>query len=70
MLGFWVFKLFAVYVTDVRWMDGQKQRLLPLPYGRGNNNCYSNKLLLHACSHIKTTSLTKCIHNNKYKFLQ
>ena len=37
-LGLCVLELFAVYATDGhtdRQMDGQKQRLLPLPYGRG-----------------------------------
>jgi len=31
-LGFWVLELFAMYATNGR-TDGQKQRLLPLPYG-------------------------------------
>ena len=35
-LGLYVLKLFAMYATD-----GQKQRLLPPPYGRGHNNKYS-----------------------------
>ena len=35
-LGFWVLELFAMYATDRR-MDGQKQRLLPLLYGREHN---------------------------------
>jgi len=35
MLGLWVLELFAMYATDGR-TDRQKQRLLPLPYGRGN----------------------------------
>ena len=35
-LGLWVPKLFAMDAMD-RWMDRQKQRLLPLPYGRWHN---------------------------------
>jgi len=40
-LGLWVLELFVMYATDRRTdrqMDGQKQRLLPLPYGHGHNN--------------------------------
>jgi len=37
-LGFWVLELFAMYATD-----GQKQRLLPLRYGRGHNNGRTNE---------------------------
>ena len=36
-LGLCIVELFAMYATD-RQTDGQKQRLLPLPYGRGHNN--------------------------------
>jgi len=44
-LDLWVLELFAMYATDGqrdkrtdRRTDKQKQRLLPLPYGRGHNN--------------------------------
>ena len=36
-LGLCIMELFAMYAAD-RQTDGQKQRLLPLPYGRGHNN--------------------------------
>ena len=35
-LGLCVLELIAMYATDRR-TDGQKQRLLPLRYGRGHN---------------------------------
>jgi len=40
-LGLWVLELFPMYTrrTDGR-TDGQKQRLLSLPYGRGRSNQY------------------------------
>jgi len=44
-LGLWVFQLFAMYATDGR---KKKQRLMPLPYGRGHNNAVGlnlNKIL-------------------------
>jgi len=40
-LGLWVLELFAMYATDGRTdrrTDGQKQRLLPLPYRRRHNS--------------------------------
>jgi len=36
-VGLWVLELFATYATNGQtdgWIDKQKQRLLPLPYGR------------------------------------
>jgi len=36
-LALLVLELFTMYATD-RQTDGQKQRLMPLPYGRGHNN--------------------------------
>jgi len=33
-LNLWILELFAMYATDGQ-TDGQKQRLLPLSYGRG-----------------------------------
>jgi len=46
MLDLWVLELLAMYATDGRTdrrMDRQKQRLLPLPYGRGHNNLTRGK---------------------------
>jgi len=37
MLGLRVLELFAMYATDGRTDEGQKQSLLPLLYGRGHN---------------------------------
>jgi len=36
-LGLRVLELFAMFATDGR-TDGQKQRLMPASYGRGQNN--------------------------------
>jgi len=47
-LGLWVLELFAMYATD-----GQKQCLLPLPYGRVHNkfSCVSYVVLI--CKYVK-----------------
>jgi len=42
-IGLCVLEFFAMYATDGQTdgqTDGKKQRLLPLPYGRGHNKCY------------------------------
>ena len=56
-LSLWVLELFAMYGRTDRQTDGQKQQLLPLPYGRGHNNNTGTMFMVMWSRHIHCDNL-------------